>query len=651
MAGRDFIKSLNNPQTAEDVEATSSDDGTNHQGTKIAINDEAAATTENNVIESGSSQVQSATTQDRQGIQERTPPVASLSADHNDLPSSSTTSDGITPNRRIRRRRQHQQQHSADAELKARLRRESEELTEKITDDTLDGSNRERIGDNMTPPRQKIATAKELNHANDKNHPNTIDSNASPSFDDEEGIGRNFDTFNIASGEHQEQQTMMMARSQSEQDAAQKEELRQALASPRGGQTKTATTQEGSHARHTEHNPDVSTSSSGGLQSDSNFSLGRLAAASTSPNHKPRPPTDASNSPGATYVYGRAAGARPAFHNNNSNPSHQATSSPSPSHAIPPEMRVTTTGQQHHQQDVEAPSDDIMMPNFSDDGNFASVYTGQGDEEAKEEDNNEDGSGCIVAELAPSDTEVEERITEKLRHEMEIKLAEEVSRRLQEEREQQHQRRGSVAASAEIILATTIAIDENDENASQPRQQDPKKVLGLDINVFGYVVMFLLAVIVAVVVGVVVGATKTKEIESITTTQTESPNNNGTKLCHDSCPWVGNEKATDLRRLLYSYGINLTILNDNSTSQYAAFEWLVLEDEYSEDSEYCPPRPNILVERYALTVLYAMTHGTGWVTQNNFISNTSVCEWIDIESDGGVSCDTSCSVIGLNLGK
>jgi len=68
-------------------------------------------------------------------------------------------------------------------------------------------------------------------------------------------------------------------------------------------------------------------------------------------------------------------------------------------------------------------------------------------------------------------------------------------------------------------------------------------------------------------------------------------------------------------------------LNDNSTIQYRALEWLAFEDPMGlpiKDSN-----ETILIERYAAVVFYFATGGEKWKNQYNFLTNTSICDWND----------------------
>jgi hypothetical protein len=89
---------------------------------------------------------------------------------------------------------------------------------------------------------------------------------------------------------------------------------------------------------------------------------------------------------------------------------------------------------------------------------------------------------------------------------------------------------------------------------------------------------------------------------------------------------------------------------DPKTPQYAALEWLADLDEWNTDIDIYSPPLQVWVERYVLALLYHSTNGNSWSTEINFMQNTSVCEWSNLDLDEGVICDDP-YVTELNLRK
>lgn len=80
---------------------------------------------------------------------------------------------------------------------------------------------------------------------------------------------------------------------------------------------------------------------------------------------------------------------------------------------------------------------------------------------------------------------------------------------------------------------------------------------------------------------------------------------------------------------------DLNVFLDPDTAQYKAMDWLANVDEY--DVSNFPTQ--VMLERYALAVLYFETKGpTLWTSQVFFLGNSSVCEWQNTDNTG-VSCD------------
>jgi hypothetical protein len=88
-------------------------------------------------------------------------------------------------------------------------------------------------------------------------------------------------------------------------------------------------------------------------------------------------------------------------------------------------------------------------------------------------------------------------------------------------------------------------------------------------------------------------------------------------------------------------GLLRELLAPNSTQGDEAVEWLA-----DTDPAMLPLSTSfeIFRNRFALFVFYYSTNGPAWVDKTNWLSNSSVCDWI------GVSC-TSDFVTSLDFGK
>jgi hypothetical protein len=94
--------------------------------------------------------------------------------------------------------------------------------------------------------------------------------------------------------------------------------------------------------------------------------------------------------------------------------------------------------------------------------------------------------------------------------------------------------------------------------------------------------------------------------------------------------------------------LDIKALQNRTTLQYAAMDWLANEDAWEVDIDSVPSQ--VFVERYVVALLFLSTHGTSWRNNYNFLTPTSVCEW-NITGETGVACNEDELVVGLHLGK
>ena len=96
---------------------------------------------------------------------------------------------------------------------------------------------------------------------------------------------------------------------------------------------------------------------------------------------------------------------------------------------------------------------------------------------------------------------------------------------------------------------------------------------------------------------------------------------------------------------------------NDSTPQGKAMRWLAEEDGLEVD----PSDSEVLVQRYALAVIFYATGGDTWIDKAHFLSNMSVFHWNELEEDDydydyfsylGTNCtDDNSEVNTLILGK
>ena len=100
-------------------------------------------------------------------------------------------------------------------------------------------------------------------------------------------------------------------------------------------------------------------------------------------------------------------------------------------------------------------------------------------------------------------------------------------------------------------------------------------------------------------------------------------------------------KISAFRELAELYGTDLALLDDESTPQYKAFNWLLNEDE----AGICPDEINAGA-RYALAVVYFSTDGDNWTIcsrdestpcagSERFLSGANLCDWYGISCNAG----------------
>lgn len=248
----------------------------------------------------------------------------------------------------------------------------------------------------------------------------------------------------------------------------------------------------------------------------------------------------------------------------------------------------------------------------------------------------------IVAELAPDEESVADRVARRLK----VQLKEELENRWQE---QQEQPRPSVLAQA-VPMEPTDADVYVDSSSHSSSTSENFKICFVRRRSWGALLALLLIPLVGTCVGVVYflsGFTNSKSGASSLDPSTmvpTPPTKDDTVLNHSDWNRLHGIIVEAASRINYE-----GLLQDPKTPQYAALQWMILHDDFSfiilhSGKPNNPIYNQTLVERYALSVLYYTTNGQRWKTKIDFLSpSSSVCDWNNGIQEGsdvlGVYCD------------
>jgi hypothetical protein len=230
----------------------------------------------------------------------------------------------------------------------------------------------------------------------------------------------------------------------------------------------------------------------------------------------------------------------------------------------------------------------------------------------------------IAVEWAPDEKEVTARVTDRLHAELAERLEREVAERMSKERELQ-------------IVAQAVQVPTKEAGGNDDDDDEDSSICGLSRNCFVLVVAVSLLIIVGVVVGVVValggkGGDPPTMAPTATVGKTPAPTASPTIYT--------SPKFTQLLNLLGAVTPDIKLLQDPTTFQYSALDWLANVDAWEVDIDSVPPQ--VFVERYVLALLFLSTNGKTWSQGYNFLTPTSVCDWSgksDDDSIKGVICD------------
>ncbi len=96
-------------------------------------------------------------------------------------------------------------------------------------------------------------------------------------------------------------------------------------------------------------------------------------------------------------------------------------------------------------------------------------------------------------------------------------------------------------------------------------------------------------------------------------------------------------------------GISGDLLNDPTTSQYDAYQWLINEDPANLDIDSIPIKN--LEQRYISTLLYFSTQGSMWDDTFNFLTEVDVCDWKDSFTGKGIMCDSQGTIEEITISE
>jgi hypothetical protein len=236
------------------------------------------------------------------------------------------------------------------------------------------------------------------------------------------------------------------------------------------------------------------------------------------------------------------------------------------------------------------------------------------DDEQAEDVNEDDNPNLVVAaEISPDTADLEAEV-EKLKRE-----AIEIKKQLLQE----------------LLQGVTAA-----EVVEERKEQPPSRRRCV------WILLGLLAALLLIIVGVVVGVAVASHDEPVpTVNKTPAPTASPTGTLSTS------PKFTQLLSLIGQVTSDIESLQNITTLQYAALNWLANVDDWEVDIDSVPPQ--VVVERYVLALLYYSTNGTSWRKDYNFLTPTSVCDWSRKSSDDiikGVICDGIDYVSRLEMG-
>lgn len=90
-------------------------------------------------------------------------------------------------------------------------------------------------------------------------------------------------------------------------------------------------------------------------------------------------------------------------------------------------------------------------------------------------------------------------------------------------------------------------------------------------------------------------------------------------------------------------------LNDPTTPQYAAYQWLLNEDPANLDLDALSSKD--LEQRYISALLYFSMDGNSWFDSYGFLGQGDICTWQDQASGKGISCDAEGAIEDVSISE
>jgi len=109
---------------------------------------------------------------------------------------------------------------------------------------------------------------------------------------------------------------------------------------------------------------------------------------------------------------------------------------------------------------------------------------------------------------------------------------------------------------------------------------------------------------------------------------------------------VVDDPSSALGRLFFLSGVSI---NDPTTPQFAAYEWLKNDDPAKLNLDSLSDKE--LYQRYIAALFYFSMNGDDWDKPFGFLQHTSVCEWYDVAKKMGIMCSSDGSIEQLVINE
>jgi hypothetical protein len=219
----------------------------------------------------------------------------------------------------------------------------------------------------------------------------------------------------------------------------------------------------------------------------------------------------------------------------------------------------------------------------------------QDDEEAEDSTEDDNLDLVVAAEISPDNADLEAQFDEKLNRQ-----AGEIKKQLLDD----------------LLLRVSAA-----EVVEEAKPPSPRRCVWI------LLALLIVGVVVGVVVAVLGGKDGDPPTMAPTATVVKTPDPTASPTILATSP-----KFTQLLNLIGAVTSDIMFLQNRTTLQYAALDWLANVDAWEVDIDSVPPQ--VFVERYVLALLFLSTDGPSWRKGLNFLQPTSVCDWPGVTCDG-----------------